>query len=70
MKEIERELILIRESIIRIENDIAYHIARTDAIEDRVMPVWKAYIGLKWGIGSFLVIGAIAGAVLKIMQVF
>lgn len=36
MKEIEQDIKVIRESQIRMEQDIKYHIKRTDLLEQRV----------------------------------
>ena len=50
MKEIEQDIKVIRESQIRMEQDIKYHIKRTDLLEQRVtkneellqpLVVWK-----------------------------
>ena len=50
MKEIEQGIKVIRESQIRMEQDIKYHIKRTDLLEDKVasntellqpLVVWK-----------------------------
>lgn len=50
MKEIEQDIKVIRESQIRMEQDIKYHIKRTDLLEERVdkneellqpLVVWK-----------------------------
>lgn len=50
MKEIEQDIKVIRESQIRMEQDIKYHIKRTDLLEKRVdkneellqpLVVWK-----------------------------
>jgi len=50
MKEIQQDIKVIRESQIRMEQDIKYHIKRTDLLEKRVekneellqpMVVWK-----------------------------
>jgi len=50
MKEIEQDIKVIRESQIRMEQDIKYHIKRTDLLEDKVasntellqpLVVWK-----------------------------
>ena len=36
MKEIEQDIKVIRESQIRMEQDIKYHIKRTDLLEEKV----------------------------------
>ena len=50
MKEIEQDIQVIRESQIRMEQDIKYHIKRTDLLEEKVnkntellqpLVVWK-----------------------------
>jgi hypothetical protein len=55
----EKELKLIRESQIRMEADIHYHIKRTDIIEDRTEKLWKSYIGIQWTIAAVAVAAAI-----------
>lgn len=59
MEEIKKELKTIRESQIRTELDVKYHIKRTDLLESKVTPVYMAYLGLKWAIPSLLVLSAI-----------
>lgn len=43
MKDVREDIKIIRESQIRMEEDIKYHILRTDNLEDMVMPVYKVY---------------------------
>lgn len=51
MKEIEQDIRVIRESQIRMEQDIKYHIKRTDLLEERVNKneeLLKPMIALQW----------------------
>ena len=51
MKEIEQDIKVIRESQIRMEQDIKYHIKRTDLLEERVdknEELLKPMVALKW----------------------
>ena len=51
MKEIEQDIKVIRESQIRMEQDIKYHIKRTDLLEERVQKnedLLKPMIALQW----------------------
>lgn len=59
MEEIKKELQVIRESQIRTELDVKYHIKRTNLLEQRVNPIYAAYQGIKWAIPSLLVVAAI-----------
>jgi hypothetical protein len=59
MDEIKKELRTIRESQIRTELDVKYHIKRTNLLEAKVVPVYTAYTGIKWSIPAILVIGTI-----------
>ena len=59
MDEIKKELRVIRESQIRTELDVKYHIKRTDLLEAKINPVYTAYSGIKWAVPALLVIGAI-----------
>jgi len=68
--DILEKLVEIRESQIRMEDDLKYHIKRTDLLEERIdselKPVHKAYIGAKFSIGAIITLGAILGALAKI----
>ena len=51
MKELQQDIKVIRESQIRMEQDIKYHIKRTDLLEQRVEKnedLLKPMIALKW----------------------
>ena len=51
MKELEQDIKVIRESQIRMEQDIKYHIKRTDLLEERVdknEELLKPMVALKW----------------------
>jgi hypothetical protein len=70
VKEIKDEIKTIRESQIRMEDDVKYHIQRTDLLEDMVKPMNKAYVGMKWSVGAVIGAGFIAGAIAKINGLF
>lgn len=70
MDEIRKELQTIRESQIRMEADINYHIKRTDLIEDRTEKLWKSYIGIQWTIAAIGVGAALLLNVEKIRNLF
>lgn len=59
MEEFRKELQVIRESQIRMEADINYHIKRTDIIEDRTERLWKSYIGIQWTIAAIAVVATL-----------
>ena len=59
MDEIKKELTIIRESQIRTELDVKYHIKRTDLLEDKINPIYAAFVGIKWAVPSLLVLGTI-----------
>jgi len=51
MKELKQDIQVIRESQIRMEQDIKYHIKRTDLLEERVQKnedLLKPMIALNW----------------------
>jgi len=76
MKEIEQDIKVIRESQIRMEQDIKYHIKRTDLLEERVekneellqpLVVWK---WLRENLRFILVLlGCIASIIMYVMRV-
>jgi hypothetical protein len=66
MDEVTKELVKIRESQLRMEADLKYHIKRTDILETQVIPVVKAFNGLKWGMGAVIVIASFLTALAKI----
>jgi hypothetical protein len=59
MEDIKKELQIIRESQIRTELDVKYHIKRTNLLEQRVNPLYAAYQGLKWAVPSLLTLAAV-----------
>ena len=70
MKELEQDIKVIRESQIRMEQDIKYHIKRTDLLEKRVdknEELLKPMVALKWLKENvrfiLLIIGCIASLV-------
>lgn len=63
-------VVAVKESQIRIEQDIKHHIKRTDLLEDMVKPVYKAHQGIKWAGILLISLGAIASAILKIKGIF
>lgn len=51
MKELKQDIKIIRESQIRMEQDLKYHIKRTDLLEERVEKnedLLKPMIALNW----------------------
>jgi len=76
MKEIEQDIKVIRESQIRMEQDIKYHIKRTDLLEERVekneellqpLVVWKwMRENLRF---ILLLLGCIASIVIYVMGI-
>ena len=77
MKDILDKLIEIRESQIRIEDDLRYHIKRTDLLEgkldeeleeikEELKPIHKAYLGVKFSVGAIITLGALAAAIAKL----
>ena len=51
MKELQQDIKVIRESQIRMEQDLKYHIKRTDLLEERVEKneeLLKPMIALNW----------------------
>lgn len=66
MDEVKAKVEEIRESQIRMEADVKHHIKRTDLLQEKVTPVWIAYIGLKWFLVSVVSISAIYSALHKL----
>ena len=69
MEELHKDIRLVRESQIRMEEDIKYHIKRTDllekTLEERLDPVYKAYIGLQW---TVIIGSSAAGLVISVLK--
>ena len=66
MDELKNKVEEIRESQIRMEADVKYHIKRTDILQDKVTPMYISYIGLKLFLGSVIAISAIYSAIAKL----
>ena len=66
MDEIRSKVEEIRESQIRMESDVKHHIKRTDLLQEKVTPVWIAYIGLKWFLISIISVSAIYSALSRL----
>lgn len=66
MDELKTEIKLIRESQVRMEEDVKHHIKRTDDNEKMLFPMWKAFVGIKWCLGAIVVLGALAASIAKI----
>lgn len=68
--DIVERLVEIRESQIRIEEDLKYHIKRTDLLEDRIdrelRPVHKAFIGVKWTVGALITLTTILAGLARL----
>ena len=69
MDDIREKLGEIRESQVRMEGDIKYHIKRTNLLEERLerelTPTYKAYVGAKWSVAAVIILGSIVSAILK-----
>ena len=67
---ISEDLNDMKESQIRMEADLKYHIRRTDILENKVdkelKPIHRAFIGIKWSVGAILTLAALVGALSKI----
>lgn len=50
-----------------IENDLKYHIKRTDILEESVKPIRNHVNGINYIVKAILLIGALAGAITKLM---
>lgn len=69
MDEITKELRTIRESQIRMEADINYHIKRTNIIEERTEKLWKSYIGIQWTLAAIAVVALLITNIEKIREI-
>lgn len=69
MDEITKELRTIRESQIRMEADINYHIKRTNIIEERTEKLWKSYIGIQWTLAVIAGIALLITNIEKIREI-
>jgi hypothetical protein len=69
MDDIKTELKTIRESQIRMEEDVRHHIKRSDKHEEKIVPLWTAYIGARWTVAAILTTGAVVAAILKIQGI-
>jgi hypothetical protein len=70
VKKVYDELVEIKLSLVKIEDDLKYHIKRTDILEDSIKPVISTFTVFKWvviSIGSML--GA-AASIVKIIELF
>lgn len=47
MEELRKDMQIIRESQIRMEEDIRYHIKRTDLLEKKLDPIHNVYISAR-----------------------
>lgn len=56
MKELKEDVRLIRECQIRMEEDLKYHIKRTDLLEAKVEPIEKWFTFFKYLISSLVVV--------------
>jgi len=53
-----------------IENDLKYHIKRTDLLEESVKPIKNHVSGINYIVKATLLLGSIAAAVTKIMGIW
>ncbi len=70
LKEIRDELKIVRESQVRMEEDIRHHIRRTDILESRVEPMYGAYSALKWVVALIVTVGLVLTNLEKILEFF
>ena len=75
MKELEQDIKVIRESQIRMEQDIKYHIKRTDLLEEKVnsnTELLQPLIVWKWLRENFkfilVLLGCIASIIIYIIR--
>ncbi len=72
MDEITREIREIKESQIRMEVDIKYHIRRTDLLESRLdrelTPVYRTFIASSWIIGALTTVAGLILALDKLIH--
>ena len=66
VKEIKDNLGDMKESQIRMEKDLKYHIKRTDQLEEMTKPIYRAFIGAKWSIAAILTLAALVTALTKL----
>ena len=66
MKELHDKVEEIRESQIRMEADVKHHIKRTDILQEKVTPVYIAYVGIKWFLGTVIAASAIYSALSRL----
>lgn len=64
----------VLEEIVEIKIDLKEHMYRTELAEQRIeantqdlLPVKKAFIGMKWSIGAVITLGAVLTALSKIL---
>ena len=62
----EARLDKIDQTLVAIQKDIEYQIKRTDELQEMTTPIYKAYQGIKWGIGSVIILSALLGAIAKL----
>lgn len=64
------EIKVIRESQVRMEQDLKHHIKRTELLEEKhekqYDPMYRAFIGVKWSIGAILTLSLLITAIAKI----
>jgi hypothetical protein len=66
MKDVKDAIFEIKESQIRMELDLKYHIKRTDILESMVKPLHKMYNFIKYLIVLLTTLGGLMGAYLKL----
>lgn len=67
--EMKSDIKLIRESQIRMEEDVRHHIRRTDAIEELVKPMHRVYIAAKYGFIFLAFIASLCFTIKKLRAV-
>lgn len=67
---IKNDLYELKETQIRIEEDIRHHIRRTDKLEEMTSPIYKTYIGVRWSLGAIIAMGAVIASIGKFKGLF
>lgn len=56
----------IKDDLAEIKADLKEHMRRTEAAEQKLDPMWKAYVGVKWSFGAIIGLAALLTALAKI----
>lgn len=66
---IKKDIQLIRESQIRMEEDLKYHIKRTDTLEDMVKPIHKVHQYITATLKALAIVSLLIGLIIGINRV-